>query len=85
MRPFIRISMLLTVIVLLGCKSNELEFVEVQKEWATMFRQLGIVPIYPPREDYFVGDVYASSYDPHDPESISIFLSNEEVLNCSEF
>jgi hypothetical protein len=36
----------------------------VAKEWATTFREFGIVPVFPPREDIQVGDVYAMPLPP---------------------
>lgn len=46
-----------------GCASDR---GYVQRQWSGTFRELGIVPIFPPREDVYVGDVYATSYDPED-------------------
>jgi hypothetical protein len=33
----------------------------VAKEWSSKMRELGIVPIFPPREDVQVGDIYITS------------------------
>lgn len=46
-----------------GCASDR---GYVQRQWSGTFRELGIVPIFPPREDVYVGDVYATAYDPED-------------------
>lgn len=39
----------------------------VMNEWSTQMRQLGIVPIFPPREDVHVGDLYV--YHTYRPDS----------------
>src|SRR5215212_7507298 len=36
----------------------------VAKQWSMMVREFGIVPIFPPREDVQVGDVYAMPIPP---------------------
>ena len=41
----------------------------VQVEWDKTMRQMGIVPTFPPREDVFVGDVYATTYDPESADT----------------
>lgn len=30
----------------------------VQREWSASMRELGVFPLYPPREDVFIGDVF---------------------------
>lgn len=35
-----------------------------RKEWSNSLNQLGIIALYPAREDVYVGDVYAYAYDP---------------------
>lgn len=42
-----------------GCKTTEDGF--VAKNWQNNMRELGVYPIFPPREDFAVGDVYLSS------------------------
>lgn len=41
----------------------------VMNDWARTLRELGIVPIFPPREDVQVGDVYVYPYNPDGPEA----------------
>jgi hypothetical protein len=36
----------------------------VQREWSLTLRELGIVPVFPPREDVVVGDMYAYTENP---------------------
>ncbi|MBK8098193.1 MAG: hypothetical protein IPK26_13860 [Planctomycetes bacterium] len=48
-------SVLLTTCVLAACSTFSRG--DVQREWNNTFRELGILPIYPPREDVQVGDV----------------------------
>ena len=39
------------------------------REWSQTMRELGIVPIFPPREDVQIGDIYAYSYNPDAKET----------------
>lgn len=48
----------------------------VQAEWAKTIRELAIVPTFPPREDFQVGDVYVTHYDPSSPE-LELLLRKE--------
>jgi hypothetical protein len=41
---------------------------DVQREWTNTFRELGILPVYPPREDVQVGDIYVRRGSPADTE-----------------
>src|ERR1043165_7751752 len=36
----------------------------VAKEWSSSMRELGIIPVFPPREDVQVGDVYIAPVSP---------------------
>jgi hypothetical protein len=36
----------------------------LMNEWSRTFRELGIVPIFPPREDVQIGDIYVHATDP---------------------
>ncbi|MBL8876119.1 MAG: hypothetical protein JNM86_10025 [Phycisphaerae bacterium] len=67
-----------------GCASDR---GYVQRQWSGTFRELGIVPIFPPREDVYVGDVYATAYDPEDiriqnlmDKKYSAMTQNERAL-----
>lgn len=67
-----KLSLVLIVAsVLCGCKADR---GYVQREWSQSFRELGIVPVFPPREDVFVGDVYVYRFN---PDSLKI----EEIFN----
>ncbi|MGC0109499.1 hypothetical protein GO281_04348 [Ralstonia solanacearum] len=35
----------------------------VSQQWATNMRELGVYPLFPPREDFYVGDVYVTAVD----------------------
>jgi hypothetical protein len=37
---------------------------QVTKQWSESMLQLGIVPVFPPREDVYVGDIYVYPFDP---------------------
>lgn len=45
----------------LGCRRPERD---ISKQWALTVRNVGIQPIYPPREDVQVGDIYFSRVQP---------------------
>lgn len=62
-RKLLALSIILSV-NLGSCTSDPIKPFEVQQRWSKNMRQLGIVPVFPPREDFFVGDVYLTSYDP---------------------
>lgn len=42
----------------------------VAKQWATAFRELQITPVFPPREDVQVGDIYVVPVAPEDEDKI---------------
>jgi hypothetical protein len=44
--------------LLAACRAPQPERGTVQREWNHTLRELGIQPVYPPREDLAVGDVY---------------------------
>lgn len=52
----LRRPLLFLAVTLAACSS--LSRGDVQREWNNTFRELGILPVYPPREDVQVGDVY---------------------------
>jgi hypothetical protein len=49
---------LCSVVLAAACRAPQPERGEVQREWNHTLRELGIQPVYPPREDLAVGDVY---------------------------
>jgi len=59
----------LTLAALLAC-SAKLPKGYVMREWGLTLRELGIVPIFPPREDVQVGDIYAYPWNPEDEDSL---------------
>lgn len=68
---------LLAALPLCGCwKKNE----NAQQQWSQALRQLGIVPVYPPREDVQVGDVYLYEYDPDSTAAMSAFAKGDTRL-----
>jgi hypothetical protein len=42
----------------------------VAKEWSETLRELSIIPVFPPREDVQVGDIYAAPSKPEDEEKL---------------
>ncbi len=47
----------------------------VAKEWSATMRELGIIPVFPPREDVLVGDVYIAPVSPD--EEVAAFKKKE--------
>jgi len=53
-----------------GCATSPAPEGYVAKQWATAFRELQITPIFPPREDVQVGDIYVVPVAPDDEDAI---------------
>lgn len=68
----------LLLILLPACTNTDKGY--VQREWSKSLRELGIVPIFPPREDVYVGDIYAYPYDPDSLSTDDEFLSRWSSL-----
>lgn len=47
---------------------------DVQRKYNARVRQIGLVPVYPPREEFQVGDIYVVSWRPSDPDVSSRFF-----------
>jgi hypothetical protein len=60
---------------LAGCASTPPGY--VAREWSKAMRELGITPVFPPREDLQVGDIYMS---PSTPEREAILLAEENFV-----
>lgn len=56
----------------------------VQREWSTTMRELGIVPVFPPREDVFVGDVYGYRINPEGREADKLLRTKWARLGRDE-
>jgi hypothetical protein len=75
---------LFTLLVLAGTyPAAKTEKGYVMKEWCSQMRELGIVPIFPPREDVQVGDIYVYPYDPSDSEIEKLVGSNYSPIGMS--
>jgi hypothetical protein len=55
----------------------------VMREWSTNMRELGIVPIFPPREDVQVGDIYVFPYNPESKETDKLFQKGDYRIGMS--
>ncbi len=53
-----------------GCSSTPVPEGYVAKQWATAFRELQITPVFPPREDVQVGDIYVVPVAPEDEKAV---------------
>jgi hypothetical protein len=60
-RTFTYATAAILTLVLSGCGSERPKPGSVAKEWAENTRNLGIIPIYPPRERVYPGDIYISA------------------------
>ena len=73
------------VVMLAGCAGGRVgERGFVQREWAENLRELGMVPVFPPREDFRVGDVFVSTSDPDAAEAAEVLGKRWEQLNVAE-
>lgn len=78
-------------LALAGCGSNVKDGF-VSRQWAEQIRELQIEPIFPPREDFLVGDVYLPAYPrntpPEDKEDgyppIATWLTSLELAEDNE-
>jgi hypothetical protein len=59
----------LDVLFMAGC-SSENSHGNVYRQWSTRMAEMGIFPVYPPREDVVVGDVYALPLHPYDTAAV---------------
>jgi len=64
--PLIVLALIATIFG--GCRT--LETGKVYKDWSRTMSQLGIFPIYPPREDVQVGDIYVLPTHPLDTGAV---------------
>ncbi|HEX8878267.1 MAG TPA: hypothetical protein VF777_16090 [Phycisphaerales bacterium] len=71
-----------TVGMLASCSAPDRGY--VQREWSDTFRELGIVPLFPPREDVKVGDVYAYAFDPESDAVRRILRKDFDALSEEE-
>lgn len=56
--------------LLLGCRTADTEaaLLHSRDQWTRSIAQLGMVPVFPPREDVQVGDIYLFTYNPETPD-----------------
>lgn len=65
-------------LLLAGCGATKSGF--VAKNWSDNIQELRIVPVFPPREDFQVGDVYASGYDVDTPAQDLVDANGNPIL-----
>jgi hypothetical protein len=53
-----------------SCCSGPDSHGQVYREWSKRMAEMGIFPVYPPREDIVVGDVYALPLHPYDTAAV---------------
>ena len=60
----------IALLSLSGCRTPDLKPGFVYRDWALRMSEMGIFPVYPPREDIVVGDVYALPLHPYDSTAV---------------
>ncbi|MDO6775115.1 hypothetical protein Q4591_07090 [Shewanella sp. 3_MG-2023] len=73
-----------TCILLASCSSTPVEPGEVKAKWSQNMRQLGIVPVFPPREDLLVGDIYSYNYNPENEKLTTLLNTDYDELEPHE-
>ncbi len=68
-RPY-QIILVTALTMFVGGCSTPFQRGKVYREWSTSMSQMGIFPVYPPREDIVVGDVYAIPLHPYDSATV---------------
>lgn len=61
-------SIVLILVVTIGCMKTPPGY--VAREWSTTMRELAITPVFPPREDVQVGDIYMAPTAPNGEQEI---------------
>ena len=77
----VSIVLLAIVLTLPGCPIQQDDRLFVQREWSKSLRELGIVPVFPPREDFYVGDIYAYGYDPGGEKALRLWETPWDELS----
>jgi hypothetical protein len=76
----LRALSILLVVGIAGC-SAVTPSAELHKKYAEAAREVGVTPVYPPREEFQIGDVYLVSSDPVDlNSSVSMWLGTLDDL-----
>lgn len=77
-------EMILVIALVGGLSGCEQKSVQLQSRWSTTLRELGIVPVFPPREDLFVGDMYAYPFDPESEIARRVLVSDIDDLSPAD-
>ncbi len=64
------VGLVFALLSLSGCRTPDLNPGFVYRDWALRMSEMGIFPVYPPREDIVVGDVYALPLHPYDSTAV---------------
>jgi hypothetical protein len=72
--PCVKLAVACAAVLAAGCATQP-GF--VAKEWAKNIRELGVYPVFPPREDFQVGDVYLA---PTTPEREAAAVAKADYL-----
>jgi hypothetical protein len=67
------------VLLVSGCCSTG-KHGDVAREWSLMMREQQIAPIFPPREDIRIGDVYLSRNNPNTINAVKAVLQRRDFL-----
>ena len=67
-------------LTLSGCSTAPTSPGFVAKSWSDNFKELRIIPVFPPREDVQVGDIYAIAVDEPDKETAFVDAFGNPIL-----
>lgn len=71
-KRFTLLVLMVAITVFCGCAPDRRNVKRVYKEWTETMSELGIFPVFPPREDVQVGDVWILPMHPFDTEVINV-------------
>lgn len=76
-------AILLTLLLILAACGGPFDS-DIRREYTTTARQLGIVPVYPPREEFQIGDVFVVSFG-YDPETGEVDVEDRVDVWVGDF
>lgn len=80
---FILVALSVLSGLLLGCRAPTSAHDEAHLRWSERLRELGMAPVFPPREDMRVGDIFVYSVDPESPSAVQVSTKEARQLAAS--
>jgi len=79
-KPLKRISKL-AILILVIANCGSIRSIDVKQAYSEKARELGLFPVYPPREEFQIGDIYlVSSAKNNRNDSVSVWLGSVDGL-----